>query len=347
MLMYVTDALDRGNVLFVTEQASGNLRNVQLVKVMVVVQLAQGKAITTIYLNNTYFLTTMIRILLGLLMLIVPYTTITAGSGKKPQWVTKGTSYLDAQRSNASYSFMVVETTGSNLVEAKKNRMLELADAIGKENNIEGQENATIINNEGGEESARIEYKGTVSNNYRTRTFYTKLVDDYWEYISYSYGNDNYRYYALYAVSTQDKEPVFDHFSSTTSYGATPVLLSIIPGVGQMYKGSTAKGICMLAGVAACSVGALFCENERSDYKNKMKEQPQFAQQYNTKANNYETARNICIGAAAAVWLYNIIDADVAKGARRIVISPARNSYWSLHPVATPNSAGLSLAYNF
>lgn len=279
-------------------------------------------------------------------MVIIPFTSLSAGSGKKPQWAAKGESSLNNRYSHKPYYFDVIKATGHNLQEAKRNIMLELADAIGKKNHIEGKNKAKIINDERGEEvSARIEYEGDVSNNYKTTIFYTKLVDDYWEY--YPYEDEKCLYYALYAISLQDQEPAFDNFSSTTSYGAAPVFMSIIPGVGQMYKGSTLKGICMLGGVAACGLGALFCENERSDYKNKIKEQPQFAQTYNTKANNYETARNICLGAAAAIWLYNIIDAAVAKGARRIVVSPNYGSYLSIHPVATPNSAGVSLTYNF
>lgn len=284
----------------------------------------------------------MYRYLFGLLMVIIPFTSVSAGSGKKPQWVTKGTSYLDAQRSNTSYHFVVAHSTGNSIQDARNSKIKALGAKIANLSEIEEVEYLKSENKQGEISYSTVTYTNNVTNRQETKRFYHEVVDEYWEW---EYGA--YNLYTLFAVSDSGKEPVFDHFSSTTSYGATPVLLSIIPGVGQMYKGSTAKGICMLAGVAACSVGALFCENERSDYKNKMKEQPQFAQQYNTKANNYETARNICIGAAAAVWLYNIIDAAVAKGARRIVISPARNSYWSLHPVATPNSAGLSLAYNF
>ena len=139
----------------------------------------------------------------------------------------------------------------------------------------------------------------------------------------------------------------FDRAYKSTSYGAAPALMSIIPGLGQFYKGSTVKGICMLGGVAACGVGALLCENERSDYKNKMKEQPQFAKNYNTKANNYETARNICLGAAAAIWIYNIVDAAAAKGTRKIVVKPASGSYLSVHPIATFDAIGASLSYVF
>jgi hypothetical protein len=85
----------------------------------------------------------------------------------------------------------------------------------------------------------------------------------------------------------------------------------------------------------------------RSDYKNKMKEQPQFAKDYNTKANNWETARNICIGATAAVWVYNIIDAAAAKGARRIIVNRATGSNLSIHPTASLTDFGLAMTYSF
>lgn len=164
------------------------------------------------------------------------------------------------------------------------------------------------------------------------------------EYIEHDHGQ--LKLHTLYMVGISDNV-VFDHAYKTTSYGVAPALMSVIPGLGQFYKGSTIKGICMLAGVAACGVGALFCENERADYKNMIKEQPQFAQKYNTKANNWETARNVCIGAAAALWVYNIIDAAATKGARKIVVKPGKANYLSMHPIVTPNAGGVSLTYNF
>lgn len=284
----------------------------------------------------------MIRFLLGILMVIIPFTSISAGSGKKPQWVVKGGSYLNKQRSNSSYYFKVIYNSGPNLTDIRNRRVKSLSsEMITKNNDIVKLENLEAENTQGGSAISKVTYRNNANNRQEIKQFYHMVVDEYSEW-----SNGAWQLYTLFAVS-EDEKPIFDHFSTTTSYGAGPAFMSIIPGVGQMYKGSTLKGICMLGGVAACSLGALFCENERSDYKNKIKEQPQFAQTYNTKANNYETARNICIGAAAAIWLYNIIDAAVAKGARKIIVSPNYGSYLSIHPVAAPNSAGVSLTYNF
>ena len=280
--------------------------------------------------------------LLSLTLILLLYVSIGCYA-QKPRWINNTPKEL-----NHTYKFVSKESKGRTLEEARASAILKLKT---DEKLIEG---------------IRIQHK-TIERKKRDKTVENKKLkvhkenyiieeteidgEPYYiqaqiidEYITESKGI--YTLQTLFAAATCE-DPVFDRTYISTSYGATPVLMSVIPGLGQFYKGSTLKGVCMLAGVAACGVGALFCENERSDYKNKMKEQPQFAQKYNTKANNYETARNICLGAAAAVWIYNIIDAAAAKGARKIIVKPASGSYLSVHPVATPHEFGVSLAYNF
>ena len=167
-----------------------------------------------------------------------------------------------------------------------------------------------------------------------------RVVSEYHQRLS----NLSYKVYLL-VQTARHPDYAYEPISVSNNYPVTARIL--IPGWSQIYKGNTLKGLCMLSGCVVGGIGALFCENQRSDYKNKMKEQPQFAQTYNTKANNYETARNICIGAAAAIYVWNIIDAIAAKGASRIVVRPSNGSYFSVHPVAAPTSVGVSMAYNF
>lgn len=282
------------------------------------------------------------RLLILFVVLMIPFVIQAQNkSGEKPQWIEKP-HILDSKRSNSSYYFLVVPNSGPNLQELQSTRVKALGGYIMNENKIEGVEEITTGNTQSKTVLSEIVYRDKATNQRKTKVFYHKLVDEYWEW-----NGQKYLYWALFAVSENDSEPQFDNFSYSTSYGAAPVVMSLIPGVGQMYKGSTFKGICLLGGVAALGLGALLCENTRADYKNKMIEQPEFAQTYNTKANNYETARNILIGATAVLYIYNLIDAAVAKGARRIIVKPANGSYVSLHPVVTPNAAGLSLSYNF
>ncbi len=152
--------------------------------------------------------------------------------------------------------------------------------------------------------------------------------------------------HTLYMVALCE-DPVFDRTYLTTKYGVAPVAMSVIPGLGQWYKGSKTKGVCLFAAEAAAVASIIVCENNRASYIKKIKEQPKFYKEYSAKADNCETGRNICIGVAAGIWLYNIIDAAVAKGARRVVVNRADGGGLSLMPMATPDGAGVSLAYRF
>ncbi|MDE6635460.1 MAG: hypothetical protein K2K09_02500, partial [Lachnospiraceae bacterium] len=65
---------------------------------------------------------------------------------------------------------------------------------------------------------------------------------------------------------------------------------------------------------------------------------------------SFTTGRNICIGALGALYVYNIIDAIVAPGARRILTSPAGSNkyayFWS--PAVTDNNGvGIVAAISF
>ena len=163
------------------------------------------------------------------------------------------------------------------------------------------------------------------------------------EYVEREHGQ--VKLYSLYMVGISDNV-VFDRTCLTTNYGA-PIAMSIIPGLGQWYKGSKVKGVCLFGATALCAAGALICENQRNSYVKKIKETPKFAKEYEDKISTWETGRNICLGAAAAVWIYNLIDAAAAKGARRVEVSPANRRSFTMTPVATSEYAGLALTYNF
>ncbi len=180
---------------------------------------------------------------------------------------------------------------------------------------------------------------GIANQNYEVQA---KKIDEY----STKSHNGEIKLYTLYMVALTNN-PVYDKTYLTDKYGAAPAFMSIIPGVGQWYKGSKVKGSLMFVGAAASVAGILVCENQRAAYHKKMIEQPKFAKEYNSKASNYETGRNICIGVAAGVWIYSIVDALVAPGARRVIVEPGKGGGLSMTPMFTPEYAGISLAYTF
>jgi len=266
--------------------------------------------------------------------------------GVRPEWLTKGVETLNAKRSNTSYRFISVSASGADLKALQSERINTLSTYIGQTYKIQGTESSTLLSvREGNQEKElaetfEMEYKTDVSS----EKFYARLVDEYWEYQSSS---GLYEYHALFAVSEQGQTPVFDEFSVTSPNGAAPALMSIIPGIGQFYKGQKAKGLILFGAEAACVIGALYCENQRSDNIKKMETYPRQVKEFSDKASDWKTRRNILWGCAGAVWLYNMIDAIAVKGTPKVIVKPTRKTILSFTPHATPEYAGMTLTYNW
>lgn len=153
--------------------------------------------------------------------------------------------------------------------------------------------------------------------------------------------------YTAYLLVQTAKNPTLDYETISVSDEYRFSVRTFVPGMTQIYKGSKGKGATIIATEAAAAAGIILCENQRASYIKKMKEQPKHTKEYNSKANNWENGRNISIGITAGIWVYNIIDAAVARGTKRIEISPTKGNSLSIIPFATPNTAGVSLAYHF
>lgn len=247
-------------------------------------------------------------------------TTNIMGQGKKPSWV--GGYHRDLANSYID----VFSATGSTEDDARTKAIQRIVDersrATGRRYSIkETNGNITLSSDD-------------------ELTVKCRVIDEYRSYQNYGYKVD------LLVQTAKHPNYDFENVTVTDSYGATPIAMSIIPGLGQWYKGSKVKGICLFAAEAAAVAGIIICNNEASTAEKNIKLEPKFAKHYEDKKSKWETGRNICIGAAAAIWVYNIIDAAVAKGARRVEVKPA-GGYFSMMPAVSTDYAGLSLTYNF
>lgn len=167
----------------------------------------------------------------------------------------------------------------------------------------------------------------------------SRIIDEYYERLA----PGEYKVYLLVQTA---KNPTLKLEPVTVSDKYPFSARIFIPGMEQIYKGSIAKGACIIAGEALCISGIILCENQRASYYKKMKEQPRFAKTYNTKSDNWKNGRNVCIGAAAVLYIYNLIDAVASKGARRVFIKK-RNSELALLPMDDYKNTGLSLVWKF
>ncbi|MDR2810779.1 MAG: DUF5683 domain-containing protein [Tannerellaceae bacterium] len=134
------------------------------------------------------------------------------------------------------------------------------------------------------------------------------------EYYEYALGR--YLLWELYEVSAGAAfTAVIPEY--TTHYGGSALWRSmIIPGWGQFHKKKVTKGVIMLTAEVAAISGLAFCELRRSDNWRKSTETTNvnIAKEYRNRADSWELRRNIFVGAAAGVYLWNVLDAAMAKG---------------------------------
>ena len=278
----------------------------------------------------------------------------------RPQWMTK---QLPNPKS-AGYIFVKAEGSGSSLEAARQSCLVELASYLeterGLQINSHFQQHSSMTTtknyNEHRSSNANMAYDFTQTDNFnmeviekgRKINMVCRTIDEYWVKTG-----GTYFVTTLYTVADQNmySGSYYDRISTTSRYGAAG-FASVIPGAGQFLKGDVAKGVSFLVADVACAAGIILCESTRAAYAAKVKQQPQYALQYSTRANNWATGRNVCLGVTAGIWVWNVIDAFAAKGARRVIVKPQRG-YFSMTPTSTfdpihhTHDMGVGVAYHF
>ncbi|MDR1226065.1 MAG: DUF5683 domain-containing protein [Prevotellaceae bacterium] len=279
--------------------------------------------------------------------LLLLHSCLLSAQGMQPQWVSN-----PPIETNATYKFVKVVGMGSSLRDAElacidklsMDESLIRSVDISKVSTLDRITNQQVENGKLSEvtkteNKVRLQIKGQAIQ------LQAKLVDEHVELVKAN-GGQQYRVAALYMVALQSS-PVFDHISVRTGYGARGLWRSaIVPGWGQLHKGSTLKGILVLGGEALLVGGAIASENLRASYVKKIAETRNVAHMraYSANADNMQNARNIFIVGIAALYAYSLIDAVAAPGAKRLVI---RQNQFALTPVATPEYAGVGLTIKF
>ena len=194
-------------------------------------------------------------------------------------------------------------------------------------------------------------YKLHVRNEGEPVTIRCREVDTYWEEVRIG-GNDQLKHTILYQVIAPNSMMDFETTYTTTQYGALGLWRSmIVPGWGQFYKGGKAKGAMFLGGTAVLAGGMVYCQSRITNSRNLAAQtyNPEHLRIYSRRISNFSTARNVCIGAAAAFYVWNLVDAVVAPGARRVVVKPAMDfGGYSLENFnSNGNALGFSAALTF
>ena len=162
-------------------------------------------------------------------------------------------------------------------------------------------------------------------------TVKARVLDEYREYCG-----TNYVVHLLVQIA-RNPDNQLGNVQITTAYPFTPRVF--VPGMAQIHKGSTGKGVGFIVGEILLVGGIVTCEELRASYAVKINTTHNAAEkkQYIDDASNMETARNIFIAGAATLYVWNIIDGCTAKGKKHIRVMP----------YASQKYQGVTLSWNF
>lgn len=167
----------------------------------------------------------------------------------------------------------------------------------------------------------------------------SRIVDEYIEYMP----GQGYRVYLLVQTAknpTLDFEPV----NVTDRYPFS--MRAFVPGMAQIHKGSTGKGIAFISAEVVMIGGVVAFECMRSYYDGKVSttHNSDAVKAYIDNARVMSGLRNGFIAGAVAVYVWNVIDGIVAKGERHIMVGEAS---CRISPYVVPDSGGIMLTLNF
>lgn len=284
----------------------------------------------------------LILAVMAVLMAVCPAAAADRSDNMKPRWVT---SALPTPKS-PGYIFISSQGTGKSLEEARQMALVNLTSKLEHERGLVVSSTVRVEKTSERNSAPRKNSQFTLEASERGKQIdlVCRVVDEYWER-----KHGTYFVTELFTVNDSSRPgqgSYSDNIKLTTSYGAAPVFYSLIPGVGQFYKGSNMKGGLILGGTAVGAAAIIMTENQRAIYAKKMKEHPEHIDFYRNKKANWELGRNIAIGATAALYVYNLIDAAVAPGRRRVNVNKQNYSY-SLVPIVYEDGVGMSFALNF
>lgn len=261
-----------------------------------------------------------------------------------PRWISNKLPTSD----NVSFRYLISTAEARELNHARTNCLEDLAERNGKEITMADTTiHSGSLDQVKGKETNIFKFKSTI----RGKDLLVKYrkIDEFRETVIYSNGVEMQRCHILYAVANDPyASTLFDDITFSRQYGVKGLALSIIPGVGQLYKGQKIKGLCIMGGEVALLSGVLTFENMRNNYRKKtgQTQNVDHIRTYSNKADNYATLRNICIGGAAALYIYNLVDAWVSPGAKRMFVKNNKNKF-TFHPIQSTDIQGASIAYNF
>lgn len=279
------------------------------------------------------------------MILLAFLSGLSVSAQSKPRWAQKDEKSLNKERSNQGYEFKVFNTYGMDRARLRAERFNPLLTYVREKYNL--GHDAISLDSIVGSDGHAV-YRMTFPSADGNGVVYARQIDDHAAYEDYVDNTFQFEYYQLYAITEKDKTPeVFDDYEVTRIYNNRATAMSIIPGLGQIYKGQPAKGYTIMGFEAALIATAIATDIKMHHCKRQIDKHPDVEGSWRSKANGWRNFRNISLGLAGGLYVYNILDAALSKGARQVVVKKRRQQTLTFTPVATPEGGGIALTLSF
>lgn len=287
-------------------------------------------------------------IFIFIIFIISFFSAVHLNAEPTPRWVKKGVNELNRQRTNESYSFHIFHSVDADKREFEWNRFKPLYEYIDSTYHVSKSEILTDSIPANG--SIPTTYTLSFDKDGKLYNVQARLVDQYMKFEDYVDNSFEYNLYQLYAISEPGfGKPDFDQILLKRKYGYKPVLMSIIPGLGQIYKGEIAKGYSFLGIEAAMIASIVYSSTKIHKWVNLAHRYPEFYDNYQSKATTFRQWRMFCFIAGGGLYVYNLFDAAFAKGARYVEIKRNNlpNVQMTFLPVFNSDILGLGMNIRF
>lgn len=264
-----------------------------------------------------------------------------ASAGVKPEWMRKSEEQLNQKRTNDSYVFKVFHQSAPDHEWLMDERFEPLLDYV--RTRYQARPGTMALDSLVAADMP-VTYRVTFVDAEGEGVVLAQRVDSY-EIMEDVCDEFHFDLYELFAVSEKNQDVLFDRFSMAEPSRALAALMSVVPGMGQIYKGSTWKGVALFGAEGALVTTAIILNNRTQFYQQKADAGEFPVDSWQSKADAYKTMRNISIGLVAGVWVAGILDALFVSGSQRVIVKDPGGRQLSIEPAST--TAGLGLVYSF
>ncbi len=256
-----------------------------------------------------------------------------AFAGVKPEWVQKGEEAMNRKRTNDSYVFKAFHQADADYNRLMDGRFDPLIHYVASRYHAErgSVQLDSLVSGAGVPVTYRIAFRDAEGE----AVVLARRVDSYLTFEDINDQEFLWEHDQLFAVSDKNRDVVFDSFGIESANNGLAALMSVVPGVGQLYKGNTAKGLVILGSEVALGAAATIFQLKANGFQKRADAGEFPMDSWQSKADGYRLVRNVSFGAMAGIWLFGIFDAVVGDGASRLKVEPATGS------------AGVGMVYSF